>query len=298
MLLKHFKLAAQPFGATPDPGFLFLSPTHREAMASLVHGILSGRGFTALIAEPGMGKTTLLFSLLHMLEDSASTAFLFQTLCKPKEFLRALLADIGIKDGGRDFTQMHAKLNGYLLSESRRGRQLVVVVDEAQNLDDSVLEVVRMLSNFETASKKLMHVVLAGQPQLAEKLAAENLTQLRQRISIVARLAPFNPEDTRIYIEHRLRVAGFTSPEPVFTDRAYALISEYSRGIPRNINNLCFNAMSLGCATQCTILDHSKIQEVIDDLELEKLVPRFRKSANKIRQINGSSVTPARWANS
>jgi len=297
MPLKHFRLAAQPFGATPDPDFLFFSPTHRETMASLEHGILSRRGFTALIAEPGMEKTSLLFSQLHLPEDSASTAFFFQTLCKPKEFLRALLGDIGIKDRDRDFIQMHTKLNGYLLSESRRGPQLVVVDDEAQNLDDSVLEVVRMLSNFET-SKKLMHVLLARQPQVVEKLAAEDLTQLRQRISIVARLALFHPEDTRIYIEDRLRLAGFTSPEPLFTDRAYALIAEYLRGIPRNINNLCFNAMSLGCATQCTILDHSKIQEVIDDLELEKLMPPFRKSANKIRQINGSSRTLARWANS
>jgi general secretion pathway protein A len=274
MLLKHFKLDTQPFGVTPDPRFLYFGPSHREAMASLIHGILSGRGFTALIAEPGMGKTTLLFNLLDMLKGSAKTAFLFQTLCGPREFLRALLADLGIEESSNVITRMHAKLNEYLLQESRQGSQLVLVIDEAQNLDERTLEVVRMLSNFETSDKKLMQVVLAGQPQLAQKLASDRLSQLRQRISIVARLTAFNPEDTCAYIEHRLRVAGFVSNEPLFTNRAYEMIAEYSCGIPRNINNLCFNAMSLGCATRQVPLDDSVIQEVVQDLELEKPVPR------------------------
>jgi general secretion pathway protein A len=272
MLLKHFKLDAQPFGVTPDPRFLYFGPSHREAMASLVHGIVSGRGFTALIAEPGMGKTTLLFNLLHMLKGSAKTAFLFQTLCGPREFMRALLVDLGIEESSNVITRMHAKLNEYLLQESQQGSQLVLVIDEAQNLNERTLEVLRMLSNFETSDKKLMQVVLAGQPQLSEKLASDNLSQLRQRISIIARLAAFNPEDTRAYIEHRLRVAGFVSGEPLFTNRAYARIAEYSRGIPRNINNLCFNAMSLGCAMNQVSLDASIIQEVVQDLELEKPV--------------------------
>ena len=271
MILGHYKLLRQPFGVTPDPRFLYMSSTHREAMASLVHGILSGRGFTALIAEPGMGKTTLLFNLLHMLKKIAKTAFLFQTLCGPREFLRALLADLGIEDYGRDFTEMHAKLNEYLLRQSEQGRQVVVIIDEAQNLDEDVLEVVRMLSNFETANKKLMHIVLAGQSQLAEKLETGNLIQLRQRISIVARLAPFDADETREYIEHRLKLAGFAFTEPLFTGHAYAKIAEHSRGIPRDINNLCFNAMSLGCALKRRTVDALMVQETIDDLNLKTL---------------------------
>lgn len=273
MLLKYYNLETEPFGVTPDPTFLFFSPTHREAMASLIHGVLSGRGFAALIAEPGMGKTTLLFNLLHMLKGNARTAFLFQTLCGPKELLRALLTDLGIMDGGRDFTRMHLKLNDYLLRESQQGRQLVVVIDEAQNLEEPVLEVVRMLSNFETANRKLMHVVLSGQPQLAGKLASERLTQLRQRISIVARLKPFNADETEAYIQHRLRLAGYSSTEPLFTHQACRMIAEYSRGIPRSINNVCFNAMSLGCALQRHTVDGFTIQEVMDDLELNTLLP-------------------------
>jgi general secretion pathway protein A len=219
-----------------------------------------------------MGKTTLLFNLLHMLKGSAKTAFLFQTLCGPREFLRALLADLGIQEAGNNLTQMHARLNEFVFEESRQGRQLVVVIDEAQNLSERTLEVVRMLSNFETSNKKLMQVILAGQPQLAEKLASESLSQLRQRISIVSRLGAFDAQDTRAYIEHRLRLAGYASSAALFTNCAYALIAESSRGIPRNINNICFNAMSLGCAMKKDCLDVPIIQEVLRDLELRTLV--------------------------
>jgi general secretion pathway protein A len=272
MLREHFKLGVQPFGVTPDVKFLYLSQTHREALASLFYGIHSGRGFTALIALPGMGKTTLLFHLLGLLSPNAKTAFLFQTLCGPEEFLRSLLADLGIDNQG-DIACMHAKLNAYLLQESKNGRQVIVVIDEAQNLDDRVLELIRMLSNFETPGKKLMHLVLSGQPQLAEKLASEHLTQLRQRISIVARLVPFNADETREYIEHRLRVAG-APDKAIFSTEAHAMIAQHSCGIPRIINNLCFNSMSLACALERPQVDASMVRETVGDLDLRSLVAR------------------------
>lgn len=268
MLMQHFKLDVQPFGVTPDARFLYLSSTHREALASLFYGIQAGRGFTGLIASPGMGKTTLLFHLLGLLMGNAKTAFLFQTLCGPEEFLRSLLADLGIDDEGGDPVRMHAKLNAYLLQESKNGRQVVVVIDEAQNLDERVLELVRMLSNFETPGKKLMHLVLSGQPQLAERLSSEQFTQLRQRISIIARLAPFTAEETREYVEHRLRVAGAPADRPIFSKEAYTAIAEQSGGIPRNINNLCFNAMSLACALNKSQVDALMVRETVSDLDL------------------------------
>jgi type II secretory pathway predicted ATPase ExeA len=279
MFLEHFKLSVQPFGVTPDPRFLYLSGTHSEALASLLYGIQSGRGFTALIAAPGMGKTTLLFRLLGLLPRDVKTAFLFQTLCTPTEFLRALLNELEIIDEGVDVARMHAELNAYLLRESKNGHQVVVVIDEAQNLDESVLEMVRMLSNFETPAKKLMHIVLAGQPQLAEKLASERLIQLWQRISILARLAPFSAAETRGYIGHRLKVAGSASEKPLFSEKAYTMIAEHSGGIPRNINNLCFNSMSVACALQRASVDALIVQEAINDLDLKAIASPKTSSA-------------------
>ena len=287
MLLQFYQLAEQPFGVTPDPRFLYASPTHREAIASVLYSVRSGRGFTALIAEPGMGKTTLLFNLLQQLGHTAKTAFLFQAQDTPRNFLRNLLSDLGVDDDGQDLVRMQTKLNECLVRETSQGRIFIVVIDEAQNLDEPVLEVVRMLSNFETSRDKLMHIILAGQPQLAVKLAQPELTQLRQRISIVARLQPFNAEETRGFIEHRLRVAGYRAAEPLFTDRAFAMIAEHSGGLPRNINNICFNAMSIGCAMKRKTINAAVIEEVLRDLDLKPLtqrvqVPEFNEAATKV----------------
>jgi general secretion pathway protein A len=271
MVLNYYKLAEQPFGVTPDPRYLYMSPTHREALASALYGITVGRGFTALIAKPGMGKTTILFHLLQRLQDSARTVFLFQTQSSPRDLLRSVLVDLGIEDDGGDLVQLQAKMNQALLQHSTSGKRFVVVIDEAQNLDEGVLEVVRMLSNFETPREKLMQIVLAGQPQLAKRLALPSMEQLRQRISIVARLMPLDEAETKAYIEHRLYIAGYKSEKPMFTDRAYAMIAKHSGGIPRNINNLCFNAMSLGCVRKQDTIDRDVIKEVLTDLDLSPL---------------------------
>lgn len=271
MVLNFYKLAEQPFGVTPDPCFMYMTATHREAMASVLYAVKAGRGFSALIAEPGMGKTTVLFNLLLQLGDTAKTAFLFQSHDNPRNFLRNLLLDLGIDDDGGDMVRMQAKLNECLVRETGLGKHFVVIIDEAQNLDEAVLEVVRMLSNFETPREKLMHIILAGQPQLATKLASPEMLQLRQRVSIIARLDPFNAEETRAYIEHRLRVAQYRGESPLFTDRAVDLIHQHSGGIPRNINNLCFNALSLGCATQHRSINAATVEEVLRDLDLAPL---------------------------
>jgi type II secretory pathway predicted ATPase ExeA len=271
MVLDYYKLAEQPFGVTPDPRYLYLGSTHREALASALYGVNAGRGFTALIAKPGMGKTTLLFDFLYKVRNHAKTVFLFQSQSTPQNLLRSLLADLGIDDDGSDVVRMHRKLNDCLVSESRQGKRLIVVIDEAQNLDESVLEVVRMLSNFETPREKLMHLILAGQPQLAEKLASPRLIQLRQRISMIARLKPFTAQDTQLYIDHRLRVAGYAFAQPMFTKNAHAMIADYAEGIPRNINNVCFNAMSLGCVEKQRTIDIDVIKEVVADLDLRPM---------------------------
>jgi general secretion pathway protein A len=268
-VLEYYNLKEDPFGVSPDPRYLYFSAVHREALATLSCGIRSRRGSMSLIAEPGMGKTTILFQLLSQLEGSARTVFLFQTLCTPKDLLRGLLRDLGIVDEHGDAVRMQEQLNHVLLAEARLGRTVVVVIDEAQNLEDSALELVRMLSNFETSSYKLMQIVLAGQPQLREKLASPQLLQLRQRMSIFARLQPLSVEETYQYMGHRLRVAGYDFKTPLFTRKAGALIAKYGEGIPRNINNICFNALSLGCALKQKTIKEEVVRETLDDLELK-----------------------------
>jgi general secretion pathway protein A len=270
MFLDYYNLTEQPFGVTPDSRFLYLGTKHREALASLVYGTESDRGFLALIAKPGMGKTTLLYHYLSYLRDKSRTAFVFRTDCDSREFIRHLLLDLGIDVAGMDLPAMHDTLNRLLTEEVRAGRRFVLVIDEAQNLDDKVLESVRLLSNFETPWMKLMEIVLAGQPQLADRLASPAMAQLRQRISMVIRIEPFGHEDVNAYIDHRLWVAGCVKSS-VFTVGARKLIAEHSEGIPRNINNLCFNAMSLGCALKRKTIDRDIIMDVIADLDLEPL---------------------------
>jgi general secretion pathway protein A len=269
MFLKFFGLREQPFGVTPDPRFLYLSPAHREALASVFYGIETGRGFLALIAMPGMGKTTLLFHLLEKFRGTARTAFLFQTQCTSREFMRFLLAELGYETGDHDFVRMHEDFNRHLLQEARAGNRFIVVVDEAQNLDPSVLETIRLLSDFETPRAKLLQIVLAGQPELADKLASRNMAQLRQRVSLVSGLKPFAISDTQNYIQHRLRVAGYQGGS-LFTPSALASIAEFTEGIPRNINNFCFSAMSLACALRKTTIDAAIVQEVISDLDISQ----------------------------
>ena len=270
MYEKYFGLREQPFGVTPDPRFLYLSAAHREALASLYYGIEANRGFLALIAKPGMGKTTILFHLLEKFRSSARTAFVFQTQCTSREFLRFLLAELGYESDSNDFVRMHEEFNRRLLQEARAGNRFIVVIDEAQNLEPSVLETVRLLSDFETPRAKLMHIILAGQPELADKLASPGLSQLRQRVSIVHGLDPLSPGEIKNYIEHRLRIAGYEG-EPLFNPEVYTDIARFTEGIPRNINNFCFNALSLTCALQKKLVDSAAVREVIADLDISKL---------------------------
>jgi general secretion pathway protein A len=271
VFLKFYGLKQQPFGVTPDPRFLYLSPAHREALASLFYGIDSGCGFLALIAKPGMGKTTLLFHLLQRFRTYARTAFLFQTQCTSREFMRLLLMELGCESKEeQDLVSMYDQFNRCLLQESLAGRRVIVVIDEAQNLEPSVLETVRLLSDFETPQTKLLQIVLAGQPELADKLARKSLSQLRQRISLFSALVSLPFQDVERYMEHRLRMAGYRGGS-MFSPRARQMIAELSEGIPRSINTFCFNALSLGCALQKGMIDVDVVREVASDLDLTSL---------------------------
>src|SRR5258708_22164979 len=244
-LLEFYGLNQQPFDVTPDPAYLYRSRVHREEYTPISQGVENLRGFVALVAEPGMGKTTLLHKLMEELSDSARVVFLFQTQCNSSELLRHLLTELGVEHDGTDIVAMHKVLNQALFEEMLQGRRFVLIVDEAQNLQDAVLETIRLLSNYETTHSKLIQIVLAGQPQLVDTLMRPGLLQLRQRIAAVANLEPLDASETAEYIEHRLPAAG-SNNIPSFNRDALIMIAKRSQGIPRSINNTCFNAMLAG----------------------------------------------------
>jgi general secretion pathway protein A len=301
LLFERWGIVENPFGVTPNPRYLYESKTHGEARSSLIAGIECGVGFQGLIAPPGMGKTTILLSVLERFKDVARTAFLFQIQGDSRDFLRYLLLDLDCDAHDLDLVRMQDALNQLLIREHRAGRYTIIVIDEAQSLDVSVLETVRLLSNFETPSEKLVQIILAGQPALAQRLAAAGVAQLYQRICIRTTLIPFTLEDTRNYIEHRLRIAGYEGPR-LFTPEAVRLIWERSQGIPRDINTLCFNALLLARAVEQKQVDSDTLREVMADLDLNPI--RFTtdqpvsgtldlQSANPLRRGDAAADPPA-----
>ena len=292
MFLDFYGFREQPFGMTPDPAYLYASRTHSEALASLSFGIADNRGFFALVAEPGMGKTTLLYQLLEKLRDSTRTVLLFQTQCNLREFIEYILHDLGVDVKGMGLAAMHGKLNEILFEELLAGKRFVLVVDEAQNLDDSVLETVRMLSNFETHNAKLLQIILAGQPGLAAKLAQPRLSQLRQRVAVLSHLEPFTVEETGLYIEHRLKVAGYCD-EPIFDPISISVIARESKGIPRNINNICYNSLLLSYTRGHRTLTAEIVQEAVARLDMESLASEPLAVANSV----AAPIAPATSAN-
>ena len=297
--LDFYQLREQPFGVTPDPHYLYFSPGHSEALASLLYGIESGLGFLSLVAEPGMGKTTLLFQLLQRWRGYVHSAFLFQTQCNSRELIRYLLNDLGLKSDGEDIVRMHSQLNEFLFRQKLAGKQVVVFIDEAQNLSDTVLETVRLLSDFEAADKKLLQIVLAGQPELARRLSHSGLAQLRQRIAVQARLEPLVPSEVVRYINHRLQVAGRLEAGP-FTPGALELIAERSNGIPRIINHLCFRALSLGFTLQSEQITSDVARRAAADLSLEPraamdTVPDRKGASSAAHRVRRSWETFYSW---
>jgi general secretion pathway protein A len=288
MLSKYFGLQEEPFGATPDPRWLYRSAKHRQALASLREGYYSNRGFTALIGPPGLGKTTLLFQFLHDIRGSARIVFLFDTQCEPLGLLRYILRDLGVVPAISG-DEMHLQLESVLVNEARAERTVVVVVDEAQNLTCEALEMLRLLTNYETPRAKMLHIVLSGQPALGDTLLKPSMEQLRQRVSNNCWLEPFSVEETTAYIRHRLEQAGYRGA-PLFRKDALRRIMLASHGIPRLINNLCFNALELCREQKCKQVDMRMAAEAIaiqelDPEEKKKITDRWLASDEASRRL-------------
>ena len=243
MYLEHFNLTERPFSITPDPRFLYMSARHREALAHLLYGLGDGGGFVQLTGEVGTGKTTICRCLLEQIPDNVDLALVLNPKVTAIELIATVCDELGVSYDGNEVTvkSLTDVLNRYLLDAYARGRHTVLVIDEAQNLSTDVLEQVRLLTNLETSTQKLLQIILIGQPELRTLLAREDMRQLAQRVTARYHLEPISREETSAYIKHRLQICGTT--QPVFNKRAVDRIQHLSGGIPRLINVLCDRSM-------------------------------------------------------
>jgi general secretion pathway protein A len=255
-----------PFNITPDPRFLFFSRRHREAYDHLLFGIRERKGFIQLTGEVGAGKTTLCRALLEDLGPDCRTALLLNPSLSKIQLLRSILKELGLGYRGNDRMRCLEVLNQFLLEEVSAGRDVVLIVDEAQDLTDELLEQVRLLSNLETDQRKLLQIVLLGQNELRDKLDQRKLRQLRQRITVRYHLGPLDVRETADYVRHRLHVAGADDPH-LFSALAIGRLHLYARGVPRLINAACDKALLCGWVQNKKKLGLFQVERAIRELE-------------------------------
>jgi len=289
MYKKFFNLRENPFNVNPDPRYLFFTPSAQEALASLTYGIQTRKGIVLLTGEVGTGKTTLLNKLLDWLHQrQAATAFIFNTQLSVSDLFDCLMADFGIIPEPRTKGGMLLRLYRWLLERHQAGQLAVLVVDEAQHLSQQALEEIRLLTNLETSSEKLLQIVLSGQPELEEKLRHPQLRQLRQRITLRCRTSQLSLTETRGYVAERLHIAG-ANGEPIFSPEAIESICNYARGIPRVINVLCEHALVNAYVDQLKPVPAQLIDEVAREFELDRVVP----STPSASSVHPASSWPA-----
>ncbi len=268
MYKEFFGLRANPFNVNPDPRYLFLTRHTEEALACLTYGIQSRKGFVLLTGEVGTGKTTLINKLLEWLRlQQVATAFVFNSRMNVPQFLDYMMADFGIPCDSKSKSQILQRLYNWLLDRYRAGETAVLIVDEAQNLTDEVLEEIRMLTNLETFTEKLLQIVLVGQPELETKLKQPQLRQLRQRLTLRAKTHPLTIEETKAYVQQRLRIAG-SDGRQIFDGEALSAVHKYSNGIPRVVNLLCEHCLVSAFVDQKANINEGIVDAVARDFDL------------------------------
>ena len=269
MYCDFFGFSEKPFTITPNPHFVFLSSIHREAYARLLYGVVSHAGFIALTGEVGTGKTTMLRTLLSQFEpEKYRSALIFNPCMSAEQLLAAICREFGVDAGEKSRSGYLDALYMFLIEQNSAGRTVLLVIDEAQNLEPDVLEQVRMISNLETERDKLIQIILAGQPELSDVLRRHDLRQLNQRITVRCRLTPMNLDDTSRYINHRLKISGSRIPD-IFPPAAVRRIYRFSRGIPRLINVACEQALVMAWTRESRSVSPSIAAEVIAELQPE-----------------------------
>ncbi len=278
MYLDHFRLKEHPFQITPDSDFLYMSAAHSRAKAYMDYSIRNRDGFVIITGEVGAGKTTLIRKLLSEFDDNVLVAKIFQTQLDETQFLQAVLVEFGLNPFNAGKVELMDMLSSFLVESFLKRKQLVLIVDEAQNLNRRVLEEIRMLSGLETEKQKILHVILVGQPELNETLDAPGLEQLTQRVRLRFHIAALTEAESADYIYHRLRVAGAADPEALFAREAIPPIYEYTGGIPRLINTLCDTALTCAFADDSPCVDDGIVKSAILELQWKPFNTRSRQS--------------------
>ena len=291
MYAEHFGLSAEPFNLTPDPAFLYLSQEHREALAAVQYGLIDGRGFITLVGEVGTGKTTLLYSILSRRNTELTAAYVSYSAQSFEGLLGGALRDLGVTPVPTTKRDLLQALNQFLRRQADQGRNTALVIDEAQNLSDETFEELRLLSNFESYTRKLLQIVLVGQPELSERLHQPKLRQLRERISVRATVNPLSRDEMAGYVAHRLRVAG-GDVEQIFSPVALRSIVRRTKGIPRRANILCHNALLFAYGRHCAQVTQREAREAIAEMD-ERRPGYIRRSALRRLRWGGEAW---RWA--
>jgi general secretion pathway protein A len=273
MYKSFFGLKENPFNVNPDPRYLYLTKQIEEALSGLMYGIQTRKGFITLTGEVGTGKTTLVNRLLHWLHERRTrTAFLFNSRINSTQLFDFVLSEFEISCESKTKSQQLMKFNQWLLERYRAGETAVLIVDEAQNLSYPVLEEIRLLTNLETSTDKLLQIVLSGQPELEEKLKQPQLRQLRQRIMLRCTTSPLTEDQTAEYIAERLRIAG-ADGEPIFSPKAVETVHLYSLGVPRVVNLLCEHSLVNAYAEQQRPIEANIVEDVAREFELDVVEP-------------------------
>jgi len=268
MYKGFYGLRANPFNVNPDPRYLFLTRHTEEALACLTYGIQNRKGFVLLTGEVGTGKTTLINKLLEWLRlQQVATAFIFNSRMNVPQFLDYMMADFGIACDSKAKSQILLRLYNWLLDRYRVGETAVLIVDEAQNLTDEVLEEIRLLTNLETFTEKLLQIVLVGQPELEQRLKQPQLRQLRQRVTLRAKTYPLTLNETEAYVQQRLRIAG-SNGQQIFDPEALVAIHRHASGIPRVVNLLCEHCLVSAFVDQQHVIVPAVVDAVARDLDL------------------------------